>query len=84
MSPGGRVRPGGFGRVQLRLRISLRLIKINILEVLIWGFGVCRMFLTGVWYLCLGLDMVTGLSYTHVPNFGSHLDFEGTKNIHVL
>ena len=58
--------------------------KINVLEVLIWGFGGCRMFLTGVCYLCLGLDMVTGLSYTHVPNFGSHLDFEGAKNIHVL
>ena len=42
------------------------------------------MFLTGVWYLSLCLDMVTGLSYTHVPNFGSHLDFEGAKNIHVL
>ena len=57
---------------------------INVLEVLIWGFGGCRMFLTGVWYLSLCLDMVTGLSYTHVPNFGSHLDFEGAKNIHVL
>ena len=42
------------------------------------------MFLTGVCYLCLGLDMVTGLSCTYVPNFGSHLDFEGAKNIHVL
>jgi len=42
------------------------------------------MLLTVVWYLCLGLDMVTGISYTHVPNFGSHLDFEGAKNIHVL
>ena len=29
------------------------------------------MFPTGVCYLCLGLDIVTGLSCTHVPNFGS-------------
>ena len=33
--------------------------KINVLEVLILGFRGCRKFLTGVWYLCLGLDMVT-------------------------
>ena len=45
--------------------------KINVLEVLILGFRGCRMFLTGVWYLCLGLDMVTGLSYTYVPSFVS-------------
>ena len=57
--------------------------KINVLEVLIWGFGGCRIFLTRVRYLCLALDMVTGLSYNHVPNFGSHLDFEVAKNIHV-
>ena len=29
------------------------------------------MFLTGVWHLDLDLDMVTGLSYTHNPNFSS-------------
>ena len=29
------------------------------------------MFLTGVWYLDLDLDMVTGIWYTHDPNFGS-------------
>ena len=31
------------------------------------------MFLTAVWDLDLDLDMVTGLLYTHVPNFGSIL-----------
>ena len=34
--------------------------------------------LTEVWYLDLVLDMVTGLGYTQ------DIEFEGTKNIHVL
>ena len=33
----------------------------------------CWMFLTGVWYLDLDMNMVIGLWYTHVPNFGSIL-----------
>ena len=45
--------------------------KIHVLKVLIWGLGGHCRFLTGVWYLDLDLDMVTGLWKTHVPNFGS-------------
>ena len=30
----------------------------HVLKVLIWGFGGCWMFLTGVWHLDLDLDMV--------------------------
>ena len=43
----------------------------NVLYVLLWGFGGCWRFLTGVWHLDLDLDMATGLWYTFVPNFGS-------------
>ena len=35
------------------------------------GFEGCWRFLSGVWYLNLVMDMVTGLWYTHVPIFGS-------------
>ena len=35
--------------------------NIHVLKVLIWGFGRHWMFLTGVWYLDLDLDMVKGL-----------------------
>ena len=45
--------------------------NIHVLYVIIWGFGGCWRFLTGVWHLDLDLDMVTGLWYTHIPNFGS-------------
>ena len=34
--------------------------KFNVLEVLVWGIGGCRMFLTGVWHLDLDFDMVNG------------------------
>ena len=44
---------------------------IHVLEVLIWGFGGHWRFLTGVWHPDIDLDMVTGLWYTHIPNFGS-------------
>ena len=47
--------------------------NIHVLQVLIWGFGGHWRFLTGVWYLDLYLDMVTGLWYTQDPNFGSIL-----------
>ena len=49
--------------------------NINILQVLIWGFGGCWMFLTGVWHLDYDLDMLTGLWFTTDPNFGSLLWF---------
>ena len=35
--------------------------NIHVLEVLIWGFGGCWRFLTGVWHPDIDLDMVTGL-----------------------
>ena len=40
-------------------------------EVLMWSFRGRLMLLTGVWHLVLDFDIVTGLCYTHVPNFGS-------------
>ena len=45
--------------------------NINVIWVLIWGFGACWRFLTGVWYLDLDSDMVTCQWYTHVQNHGS-------------
>ena len=44
--------------------------NIHVFKVLIWGFGGCWRFLTGVWHLDLDLDIVTSLWYTHVPNLG--------------
>ena len=44
---------------------------IHVIKVLILDFGGCCRFLTWVWHLDLDLFMVTGLWYTHVPNFGS-------------
>ena len=44
--------------------------NIYVLNVLIWGFAGGCMFLTGVWHLDLDLDIVTGLCYTYIPNFG--------------
>ena len=43
----------------------------NVLKVLICGFGGCWRFLTWVWHPDIDLDMVTGLWYTHILNFGS-------------
>ena len=40
-------------------------------KLLIWSFGGRWRFLPGGWHLDLDLDMVTGLWYTHDPNFGS-------------
>ena len=45
--------------------------NINVLWVLIWGFGGCCRLLSGDWHLDLDLDMITGLWYNYVPNFGS-------------
>ena len=58
--------------------------NIHVQLVLIWGFGGCWRFLTGVWHFDLDLDMVTGLWYNYNPNFGFLSWFEGVKNIHVL
>ena len=57
--------------------------NMNVLYVLIWYFGGHWVFLTGVWNLGLDLYIVTGLWYTHVPNF-DYLDFEGAKNTYVF
>ena len=45
--------------------------NIYVLQVLNLGFGGCWRLLIGVRDLDLYLDMVTGLQYTHSPNFGS-------------
>ena len=45
--------------------------NIHVLEVLIWGFGGHWRFLTGVLHHIHDLDMVIGLWYTHIQNFGS-------------
>ena len=45
--------------------------NIHVLQVLIWGFGERWRFLTGIWHPDIDLDIVTGLWYNHIPNFGS-------------
>ena len=45
--------------------------NIHVLKVIIWGFGGCWRFLTGVQHLDLDLDIVIHLFYNHDPNFGS-------------
>merc|ERR1712112_806882 len=37
--------------------------NIHVLLVIIWGFGRCWRFLTGVWHLDLDLDMVKNLAW---------------------
>merc|ERR1711954_344761 len=56
---------------------------IHVLQVLIWDFGGCWRYLTGVLHPDIDLDMGTGLWYNHIPKFDS-LKFQGAKNIHVL
>ena len=36
--------------------------NIHVLKVLIWGFGGCWRFLTGIWHPDLDLDMFSNLS----------------------
>ena len=43
----------------------------HVLKVLISGYGGCLRFLTKVCHPDLDLATVTGLWYTHDPNFGS-------------
>ena len=45
--------------------------NIHVLKVLIWSFSGTWRLLIGVWHLGLDSDMVTGLWYTYIPNFGS-------------
>ena len=45
--------------------------SIHVHQVLILGFGGGWRFLTWVQNLDLEFDMVTGLSYNHIPNFDS-------------
>ena len=49
--------------------------NILVFLVLIWGFGGHWRFLTGVWHPDIDFNMVTGLWYTHMPNFGSLSSF---------
>ena len=56
----------------LALKIDLEGAKnIYVLQVLNWGFVGSQKFLSKVWHLDIDFDMVTGLWYTHVLNFGS-------------
>ena len=48
-------------------------------KVLILGFRGCWRILTGVLHLDTDLNIVTGLWFTHVPNFGSILNFKGKR-----
>ena len=45
--------------------------NIHVPKFLICDFGGCWRFLTKVWHLDIDLNKVTGLWYTHVPNFVS-------------
>ena len=45
--------------------------NIHILQVIIWSFSWVWRLLIGVWHLGLHLDMVNGLCYTYIPNFGT-------------
>ena len=45
--------------------------NIHVPKVQIMGFGGNLRFLTKGWHLNLGLNMVTGLWYTQVLNFGT-------------
>ena len=45
--------------------------KIHVLQVLIWGYGGHWRFLTGPLHPDIDSNIVTGLWYTHIPNFGS-------------
>ena len=45
--------------------------NIRVLDVLIWGYGGCWRFLTGVSHPDIDVDMVTGFCFIHIPNFGS-------------
>ena len=58
--------------------------NIHVLQVPILNYEGCCIFLTGVWHLNLHLDMVTGFYTTGFLSMALYLDFEGTKNIHVL
>ena len=60
----------------LALYLDFEWIKnIHVLQFRIWGFWGCFRFLTGVLHLDLDLDMVTGLWYTQILNFGSLSSF---------
>ena len=58
--------------------------NINVLLVLIGGFGGRWSFLTGVWHLDLDLDMSLVFDTAMIRILALYLDFEGAKNIHVL
>ena len=59
-------------------------LKVNVLQVMIWGFGGCWRFLTGSEYLKLDLYMTNVLWYTNFQILSLYLDFEGARNIHEI
>ena len=58
--------------------------NINVLYVLILGFGGCWIFLIGVRHFHLGLDMVMVFDIPLIQILALYLDFECAKDIHVL
>ena len=58
--------------------------NIHVLQVLIWDFGICWRFLTGVCHLDLDLDKVIVLWYIHFLIMSLCQAFEGAKNIYFL
>ena len=58
--------------------------NIHLLEVLIWGFGRCWRFLSGVWHLDLVWIWSMVFDLPMIQIFALYLDFESAKNIHVL
>ena len=49
--------------------------NIHVLQVVLWGFGGCWRFMTGVLHPHIDLDMVSDLLYSIIQNFGSILIF---------
>ena len=63
-----------FDKTMIRLALYLDFKgakNIHLVYFLSWGFGGGWRFLTGIEYLYLDLDMVTGFWYNHDLNFGS-------------
>ena len=58
--------------------------NIPVLKVLIWGFGGCWRFLSGVWHLDLIWIWSLVFDIPMIQILALYLDFEDAKNIHVL
>ena len=60
---------------------------INVLKVLIWGFGGGKCILTGVWQIGILILIWICLLVFDIPMIrilALYVDFQGAKNIHVL